>query len=144
MKPSHLAIANLAGNPHLNREQIAQLTGTSVRTVARVRKQVEKATKQAVELDQYQTLIRKRLPAEKRVKTLETILEDPKENPFARLKVVEYADAVLGIGPKQQTPPDQQAPAQSPMFVLPPGCDVTVNVLQSPDRRRIGDGDKSE
>ena len=127
MRPAHLAIANLLGNPHLTQDQIAQITGTSAPTVQRVARKIRDLSPETRELSAYRTLIRKRIPALKRVEAVEKVLEKVDSNPFAAMRAVEYVDGVLGLAPKQQSTAEA-AVQQGPTIIFPVGSQIDIGI----------------
>lgn len=142
LSPTHLAIANLLGNPTLTHQQIGQITGVSRRTVTRVSIKVKQAGGANIELEDYRGLIRKQVPAKTRVDSIQKIVKKADSNPFAAMRAIEYADQVLGLAPKQQQQGGTDGPQPPALFALPPGTRVAM-VLPEPNRRQVGDGNQA-
>jgi hypothetical protein len=130
--PGHMLIVALLGNPMLTHTDIASQLGVSTSTVARVSSTLAKLSQDnAIELNSYKMLVRDKLPADIRVGTLRKAVDKADSNPFAALKAVEYADSILGLGPKQQQT-EQVADNTRPMFMLPAGTSISVSIT-TPD-----------
>jgi transposase len=99
---TQLAVATLMGNPALSQQDIAKTLNISRSTVTRAIAKIKAEAKPELELMEYRGLIRKQVPAKIRVEAIEKIVKKAESNPFAAMRAVEYADQVLGLGPKQQ------------------------------------------
>ena len=127
-----MEIAKLLGNPNLKKCQIQAMLGVSSATIAATElklRSVELPECQR-ELEQYRTLIRKQMPDTDRVGALRKVMGKADSNPFAALRAVEYADKALGLVENKQN--EQDTPETRPMFNLPSGCNVTVNLNMQP------------
>jgi hypothetical protein len=125
-------IATLLANPSLTQDDVAKAAGVCRNTVAKVYKQIKRASESSgIELEAYKMLLRERVPVDKRVNTLRTAIDKADTNPFAALKAVEYADNMLGLSPKQQD--TQQLAESRPMFMLPAGTKISVNLVTPDD-----------
>jgi hypothetical protein len=129
-QPGHLLIASLLSNPLLTQAKVAELAGVSTKTVGSVASMLREASSdKGIEIEAYRMLLREQVPVRDRVEALADIVA-AKNNPFARLKGIEYVDNALGIAPKQQI--DQQVSDNTrPMFCLPPGTVISVQVPDS-------------
>jgi hypothetical protein len=126
--PGHLMIVAMLANPMYTQADIAEALKVSVSTVKRVAGMLKSASEDnGQELSAYKMLMRDKVPADCRVKTLRKAIDKADSNPFAALKAVEYADSILGLSPKQQQTQDVSDNTR-PMFVLPPGTSISVNV----------------
>lgn len=128
--PTQASVVRLLGNPSLRQPDIADLVGCSLAYVH----EIERALKDrlqagsALELELYRRQLRKRVPDSARVGAIETAVGRAKSNPFAALRAVEYADAVLGLGPRQGSQVDEQPALRVPMFVLPAGTKILMHI----------------
>ena len=136
----HIKIIKLLGDPSLTQTEIAQLVGCSLATVKVIARQLrEEIGSEELELQEYRKLTRKKIPQSIRVDSLATIIspEQAKSNPFSVIRGIEYVDTLLGLHPKaRQEDKDQQQQAQ-PMFMLPAGAQVQVNVIKVSPRRSV-------
>lgn len=144
--PKQLRIVKLLGDPTLSQQQIADIVGVSRWYVARLQRQIRAHSEPAdVELEAYRRLARKRVPQERRISCLEE-LSDPekcRQNPFSTLKAIEYVDTLLGMHPKARVEAQDEGNQSQPMFVLPAGANVQVNVIKmSPNREKLPDCDE--
>lgn len=129
-----LRVVKLLGDPELNHAQIAQIVGIHRRTVAAISSRLQMANvDQTAELEAYRAQLRKRVPIKSRVDCLATIVrpEQAKSNPFSVIRAIEYVDTVAGLHPKTAPEPAQSDKTQ-PMFVLPAGARVQINIDQRP------------
>ncbi len=125
-----LKIARLLADPDLTQEQIAIMANTSrttVKTVARKLREYEPGVDR--ELESYRRLLRKRVPDNRAVGAISEVM-DAKQNPFARMRAVEYRDRILGlVAPAAEAVVTQPAP----LFSLPNTTSITVNVIRKGD-----------
>jgi hypothetical protein len=129
--PQHLLIAALLANPMLKHDDIAKSTGVCKSVVDKVSQQLKAAVSRSdVALEAYKMLAREQVPVTSRVAALKTIVEKADSNPFAALKGIEYVDNLEGFNPKQQE--TQQLAESRPMFMLPAGTKIAIN-LTTPD-----------
>ena len=129
--PQHLMIAALLANPTLTHQAIADTMGVCKTTVDRVSQMLRKASESGLmEIESYKMLLRERVPVDLRVDALRQAVDKSDTNPFAALKAIEYADSILGLGPKQQVAEVQDT--SRPMFVLPAGTHISVSI-DTPD-----------
>ena len=124
-KQKRALILSLLSNQSLTQNDIAEIAGTSPRTVARAAESLRNAGGNSAlierECDAYRRLIRKRLPDTKAVDAIETSMLDVR---FA-LGAVKYRDQVLGVGPAIEA----EAPGtKQPVFLFGPGSAVRVEV----------------
>ncbi len=99
-------------------------------TVAAVNRKLKDNQSDCVaELAQYQRLLREQVPHSKAVLTIDEVM-DAKQNPFARMRAVEYRDRILGlVAPAAEAVVTQPAP----LFSLPNTTSITVNVIRKGD-----------
>jgi hypothetical protein len=137
----HLLISKLLGDPSLTDSQIATIAKCSRTTVHFVKKRLKLLGLQgdeSEELEQYRMLLRKKVPVGSRVDSLATIInpDQAKSNPFSVIRAVEYVDTVLGLHPKARQEAQEVSNQAQPMFVLPAGARMQVNVItESPNKR---------
>ena len=118
---------------------IAAAVGCSKRTVIRVAKEIRPELEEVTGLlAEYQTLLRKRMPIRERVELYDKIARKVDRNPFAAMRALERIDDLDGILPaKDRARRDQESPQEpQPMFVLPAGAQVCVNVIRVSPRRK--------
>lgn len=139
-----IAICHLLGNRQLSQEAIAGMLNCARETVARVARVMKQIPAELnLELEDYRRQLRTRVPVKKRIDVLAAVC-DPKKvqsNPFAAMRGVEYVDSMLGLHPKVRDPNEQSPRDPAPMFNLPPGSKVQVNILTGPgdqSGRQIG------
>lgn len=135
-----LKITRMLGDSSLTHKQIAELVGCSAAYVAKISQQLRYTLgPDDLELDEYRKLLRKKAPAGRRVDCLSTIInpDTAKSNPFSVIRAVEYVDTVLGLHPKARVEAQDQQQQAQPMFVLPAGANVQVNVIRVSPRRRV-------
>jgi hypothetical protein len=90
-------------------------------------------------LEEYGRLLKKRLPIRERVELYDKIARKVDRNPFAAMRALERIDDLDGIlAAKDRARGDLESPDEpQPMFVLPAGANVQVNVIKvSPHRRK--------
>jgi hypothetical protein len=121
------------GKPY---QEIADAVGCCKRTVVRVAKEIKPAMKEIEpELTEYKRLIQERLPLEKRADIVAEIAKDGKKNAFAALKAVQRADDLDGYLTEKDKlkKPLEETREYRPMFTLPQGTNIVVNITQKPD-----------
>lgn len=124
-------ITHLLGNPSLTHQQIASAVGVSTKTVQRVAQEIRPDMEQVeAQLAEYQSQLRERLPIKDRVALYETIARRAESNPFAAMRALERADELDGIltAKDEIRRPAPSGRDHSPMFILPEGTRVQVNV----------------
>ena len=126
---NQLQIAKMLGNQGLTQRAIAKELGLTETYVSLTKKRLKESTPIECELNQYRNLLRKRMPDKLRVETIGKVMETGSE--FAKLKSVEYTDSLLGLSPKMQ-PQEQQQPEIRPMFYLPAGAEININMGSAP------------
>jgi hypothetical protein len=128
-------ITHLLGNPALTHEDIARTVSCSTKTVQRIAKEIKPDVDEALsKLEEYQTLLNKHLPIENRVELYTTIANKADSNPFAAMRALERVDDLDGIltSKDEARRPSQESGETRPMFILPPGTHISVNV-KTPD-----------
>lgn len=142
-----IAIVHFLGRPGMTQEQIAHVLGCDRKTVGIVARIVRQIPAELnLELEDYRRQLRTRLPNKTCVDAISTIVGKVNTNPWAAMRGIEYRDSMLGLHPKARDDGDQGPREPAPMFNLPPGSKVQVNILTGPadqDRRQIG-GDSNE
>ena len=121
------------GKPY---QQIADAVGCCKRTVVRVAKEIKPAMKEIEgDLTEYKRLLQERLPIEKRSEIIGGIAENWKSNPFAALKATQRADDLDGYLTEKDKLKQPQADSgeYKPMFMLPLGTKVVVNISKEPE-----------
>jgi hypothetical protein len=132
LTPRQLRIAQLLANPDLTQTQVAIITNTSRTTVKAVaRKLKDYDPKVNYDVEHYKTLVRKTAPDAVAVKVISEVM-GARNNPFARLRAVEYRDTILGLHPSARAD-SRPATEPQPMFVLPSTTSVTINVTKQGD-----------
>jgi|WetSurMetagenome_2_1015567.scaffolds.fasta_scaffold1045624_1 hypothetical protein len=124
-------ITHLLGNPALTHDDIARTVGCSTKTVQRVAKEIKPDVDEALsKLEKYQTLLNKHLPIENRVELITKIAKKADSNPFAAMRALERADDLDGIitARDESRRPSQESGETRPMFILPPGTQISVSV----------------
>ena len=111
--------------PTLSYGQIAEIVGCSSKTVQRVATAI-KPDVEAVEekLQEYRTLMREALPLADRVKRLKQLVNQDDQLMVA-LKALEKVDRLDGL----DNPKEENAPQPAPLFALPPGTRLRLDIL---------------
>jgi len=113
--------------------------GCSRKTVQRVAAAI-KPDVQEVEgkLELYGRLLRKKLPIKDRVELYDRIARKAESDPFAAMRALERADELDGILTAKDKSREAETPRpQQPMFIMPPGANVQVNVWNRPEERTV-------
>ena len=129
-------IINLLGNPNLTRAQIAKAVGVSTKTVQRTAKEIKPDVEEAEQkLAEYQILLQEKLPIQDRVDLYDQIARKAGTNPFAAMKAIQRADDLDGILTAKDAlkQPHEETREHRPMFNLPSGTNVIVNITKRAD-----------
>jgi hypothetical protein len=115
----------------LSHVQIAKIVGCSQKTVQRIRREIKPEVKEVEgRLEEYRGLLRKRVPLDRRVSIISEVAE-AKQNPFVRLRAIELANRIDGFDQLLDMKRPVEEPNPRPLFSIPDGATVTVNVQQN-------------
>ncbi len=120
----------------MNHTDIAKTLGCSTKTVQRVSTSIRPVLAEVKDLiSEYRRLLRERLPIEERVGLYEKIARKVDRNPFAAMRALERVDDLDGIltAKDEIKRPQEGSRENQPMFTLPPGTSIQVNIT-APDQ----------
>lgn len=117
----------------IGQAEIAKVVGCSTKSVQRISHEIQPAMEEIEHrLTEYRMQLHKHLPIPDRVAVLRDVAKTKKTNPFAALRAVAMANEIDGLVVQQR--PDDNPPQHQPMFVLPPGARLQVNILPPKDQ----------
>jgi hypothetical protein len=118
----------------ISHTEIAKAAGCSSKTVQRIARSIKPTLDEIKDLlSEYRRLFHKELPIPDRVELYTRIARKVDKNPFAAMRALERVDDLDGIltAKDEIRRPPENSGEHRPMFILPAGTNVQVNILQA-------------